>query len=180
MPKKLIIGISIGIAVLGVAVFSILLIRARALREPEPAAEVPVAVPPPAAGGLRAVEMPDRTPQAGPCGDGVCSEGESWCKPDCGNAEERFLGSIKAAPTPTSLKISWKTDGPSTGEVRYGRTDRYELGSLPSAAPATEHEVLISGLSPGGSYYVHLRSMGEDGSAREAGPLFFELPGSTR
>lgn len=180
MPKKLIIGISIGIAALGVAVFSILLIRARALREPEPGVEAPAAVPPIAAGGLRAVETPDETPQAGPCGDGVCSAGESWCKPDCGSAEERFLGSIKAVPTPTTLKISWKTDGPSTGEVRYGRTDRYELGSLTSSAPATEHEVLISGLAPGGGYYVHLRSTAEDGSVREAGPLFFELPGSTR
>lgn len=115
--------------------------------------------------------------QAGPCGDGVCSVGESWCKPDCGNAEDKFLGSIKAIDvTPTSLKITWKTEKLSTGEVRYGLTENYELGKVASTVPSKEHATQIAGLSPGKDYIVGLNVTEDDGTKREALQLVFETP----
>lgn len=183
MPKKLIIGISIAIVALGVAVFAILLIRDRALREPEPAVgEAPIAGDAADAGtsGLPVVKAPETPVQAGPCGDGICSEGETWCKPDCGSVDERFLGSIKGKATSSTLTIAWTTDSPSTGEVRYGSTERYELGTVPSSTPSKKHEVLLKALTPGGNYVVHVKVTEEGGTVREAGPLNFELPGSSR
>src|SRR5690349_14765749 len=115
MPKKLIIGISAAL---------VLIVRSRSLVE-----EVPIdggttteggtstgglggttTVPGGSQGGQGTTTTPTTTPQAGPCGDGVCSEGESpWCKPDCGDKEERFLGSIKGTVSGTTITIAWAT-----------------------------------------------------------------------
>lgn len=189
MPKKLIIGISIALVVIGAAVFAVVLIRSRSLGTPETPGAPPATAPPPQGGIGTSGGIPSGTatpgtpasgtatpPQAGPCGDGVCSEGESWCKPDCGSEEERFLGSIKADVTSTSIKISWKTDSPSTGTVSYGKTERYELGSLPSSTASRTHEVLIRGLSPGTNYFLRIQATEEDGDTHDSGPMNFETP----
>lgn len=189
MPKKLIIGISVAAVVIAGVVFTILLIRSRALtvdEASETSAQGTELPPPQASSGFvrpggsqsatggAAVETRKST---GNCGDGTCSTGESWCKPDCGSKEDRFLASIKTSDlTPTSFKLSWKTEDPSTGEVRYGTTERYELGTETSAEPKTSHEVSLEGLSPGGNYFVLLR-VTEDGETREV-PLFYETPAS--
>lgn len=184
MPKKLIIGISVALVLVGAVVLTVLVIRSRSLVDETPIDGGTTTQQQPGEGtGLGGGKAAGQgttpeVPQAGPCGDGVCSEGESWCKPDCGDADERFLGSIKTAEmTPTSFKILWTTDTPSTGEVSYGTTERYELGTLQDAVPSTSHAVLIKGLSPGGSYLVRIRSTEEGGKVREAAGLFFETPG---
>lgn len=195
MPKRLIIGISVALVVLAAVVFAIVLARSRALTE-EPAIDTGVSSGTgTSSGGLGSTTPPGGgtaagqgtstsapvVPQAGPCGDGVCSEGESWCKPDCGSVDERFLGSIKAEKvTSRSITLVWKTDGLSTGEVSYGVTERYELGKTASLTPSRSHEALISGLSPGGGYYLRLKVKEADGREHEVGPMFFELPGDDR
>lgn len=189
MPKKLIIGISVALVLVGAVVLTVLLVRSRSLTEEAPAdGGAAVNVQDGAAGGSGSAKPPlggsstgqgatQATPQAGPCGDGVCSEGESWCKPDCGDAEEKFLGSIKTEDmTPTSFKLLWTTEKPSTGEVSYGTTDKYELGTIKATDAATTHSVQIRGLTAGGSYLVRVRVTEEGGTTREAN-LFFETPG---
>lgn len=183
MPKKLIIGISVALVLVGAVTLTFLIVRARILSG--------TYVTPGPIGGLDGT--PDGTPtgpgtsrpdlpvQAGPCGDGMCSEGESWCAPDCGSAEERFLGSIKAEEvTPTSLVLAWKTDGPSTGEVAYGTSTLYENGTAKSETSAEAHRVALRGLAPGSNVFVRLTVIQSDGTRREVGPLGFELPGAAR
>lgn len=198
MPKKLIIGISVAMVLVGAIVLTVLFVRSRSLTD-EPATEGGSFVESgtdqgtAGAGGLGSSNATGGTttgqgtgtptptvPQAGPCGDGVCSEGESWCKPDCGDKDERFRGSVKSEATPTTLKISWATDTPSTGEVKYGLTERYELGTVSATAAAKTQEVLIRSLSPGTNYIVYLRVTEEDGKVHELANMSFELPASQR
>lgn len=175
MPKKLIIGISLATVLLAAAIFAIVVLRSRALQE-EPVPGTGAAVPAaPSTGGPPSSSV---TPQKGPCGDGICSEGESWCASDCGTEEQRFEGSIVATEaSATSIVIGWKTSKPSTGEVSYGLTDRYELGTAESQASATSHEVRLTGLAPGTMYLVRVRATDGDGKLWESAGLAFETPG---
>jgi hypothetical protein len=55
--------------------------------------------------------------------------------------------------TPTSMVVRWRTSAPTDSRVNYGTT-LYSLSqSVSDATMTTEHEVLISGLSPGTTYY---------------------------
>lgn len=185
MPKKLIIGISLAAVLVAVAAFVVVLLRSRALQEePAPSAGTTETggssiggggLSSPTTGGTQAAPA---TPQEGPCGDGVCSEGESWCAPDCGTEEQRFEGSIVATEVAaTSITIGWKTSKPSTGEVAYGLTERYELGTVKSSASATAHEARLTGLTPGTVYIVRVRATDQDGKLWESAGLAFETPG---
>jgi len=194
MPKKLIIGISVALVLVGAVVLTVLIVRSRSLTDEAPLDGGTTATEAGGAGGKLggSTTVPggstpgqgtttETVPQGGPCGDGVCSEGESWCKPDCGSADERFLGSITAADvTSTSFKITWMTSTPSTGEVSYGLSDKYELGTVKSETPSESHAVLIRGLSPGSGYVVRVRATEEGGITHEAAQLYFELPGAGR
>src|SRR5688500_1139968 len=116
MPKKLIIGISVALVLVGAVVLTVLLIRSRALREEGPidggtnvtdgtgaatgtgtgigtGSGGPPTVPG-STGGSGTSSPAGPADESGPCGDGICSQGESWCRPDCGNEEERFANSI--------------------------------------------------------------------------------------
>lgn len=185
MPKKLIIGISLAVVVAAAAVFTIVLLRSRALQEEPPPATGTVQTGTPATGGDGRLSSPTTggsvtapaTPQEGPCGDGVCSGGESWCKPDCGSEEERFMGSIKAAVvTSTSLTIAWQTDGASTGKLSYGLTERLELGTLDSSGSDEVHQVTLRNLRPSTTYFVRVVATEEDGTTHDSGILGFETP----
>jgi hypothetical protein len=190
MSKRLIIGISVALVLIGAVVLTVLLVRSRSLTD-----ETPIdggtttdggtstgglggtaVVPGGSTQGGQGTTATPTTPQAGPCGDGVCSEGESpWCKPDCGNKEERFLGSIKGTVSGTTITIAWATEAPSTGEVKYGKTSSYELGTLRSSTAATTHEVKLTGLSPGTPYFVRVIATEPGGQTLDSGELIFEL-----
>lgn len=185
-PKKLIIGISLAVVLVAAAVFAVVLARSRALQEetsPVTGANETGTSSSGGNGGLSSSTTggstaPPTVPQGGPCGDGVCSEGEAWCAPDCGTEEQRFEGSIVATEAaPTSITIGWKTSKPSTGEVSYGLTDRYELGTVKSVTLSTSHEARLTGLAPGAVYIVRVRATDEDGKLWESAGLAFETPG---
>jgi len=198
MPKKLIIGISLALVLVGAVVLAVVFVRSRGLTEGAPTVESggsleggtgssggTLGSSNASGGSVRnqggtAPQTTQPLRKGGPCGDGICSEGEaSWCDPDCGSEEERFRASVQASEvTPTSITIAWKTDTPSTGEVSYGATERYELGSASSKTPATTHAVKLQGLLAGRNYLLRLRVTMADGSVRELGPLNYETSGS--
>ena len=63
-------------------------------------------------------------------------------------------------------KVTWTTDEPATSRVDYGRT--VSLGSQVSdAARVTEHELELTGLSPGTTYFFRVRSVDALGNAAD-------------
>lgn len=195
MSKKLIIGISLGLVLVGAVVLAVLLLRSRALTDEDPSASgVNETVPEAGTGSLGESGNPirgtqdigtgvaDTVPLGDPsstpiCGDGACSAGETQCTLDCGDKNQRFFGTVVMKDvTPTSFKIAWKTDSPSTGEVRWGLTPRHELGTAATKRSALENDVQLTGISAGQSYFVYLKVVEEDGDTYEAGDLSFETP----
>ena len=74
--------------------------------------------------------------QAGPCTDPVCISGEQ-IKP----------GSL----TPTSVTIMWTTNVPSSSKVQYNVASNIRT-TPEDTRQVTNHEVTVTGLSPGGRY----------------------------
>jgi chitodextrinase len=60
--------------------------------------------------------------------------------------------------TPTSARIAWSTNEAADGEVRYGKTVAYELGSIGESARVTTHLLTLSGLEPTTVYHFQVRS----------------------
>lgn len=69
------------------------------------------------------------------------------------------------APEISSLNVStgsdvaylaWNTNEPAASFVSYGTSTNYELGSTPTSAYVTAHDVQLSGLSAGTTYYYQI------------------------
>jgi phosphatidylserine/phosphatidylglycerophosphate/cardiolipin synthase-like enzyme len=52
------------------------------------------------------------------------------------------------------FKLSWLTDSLGSSQVRYGLTPNYELGYLSGNSNTTNHEVILTGLSPASIVYA--------------------------
>lgn len=182
MSKKLIIGLSIGLVVLGTAVFGVVLLRSRVLSD----TRAPTVSPPqtPSSGGITApdtsgsaslTETPEVLAPALICGDGICSEGERNCSIDCGMGEDYFRSSVIIRPdTETSVTAMWKTKTASTGSLVYGKTPAASDGSEESTTPGTNHEVTLSGLDSGSNYYFGINVTESDGTTYQYGPYIYE------
>jgi hypothetical protein len=68
--------------------------------------------------------------------------------------------------TETSATVTFTTDEPATTEVSFGTTSGARDGLSGSSALVTEHSVLLTGLSPGVTYFFVVSS--RDGSANVA------------
>lgn len=81
---------------------------------------------------------------------------------------ERYIGShlgVFAKPLPTALApvtveaagttatIKWTSPKPSTSQVLYGATTNYGISTTLDSALTLNHEVVLEGLTPGGTYY---------------------------
>ncbi|MEC9352713.1 MAG: fibronectin type III domain-containing protein, partial [Planctomycetota bacterium] len=64
-----------------------------------------------------------------------------------------------------SMTIAWRTAAPSAGAVEYGPDAGLGL-TVESAGPASEHVVVLTGLSPGTEYHYRVLS---DGAAAAVG-----------
>jgi regulation of enolase protein 1 (concanavalin A-like superfamily) len=70
------------------------------------------------------------------------------------------ISNVVVTADETSAEISWQTDKPTVGDVEYGETSAYELGTVSSTVLSTAHTVILPGLSQGQVY--HYRIIAED------------------
>jgi PKD repeat protein len=71
--------------------------------------------------------------------------------------------------TPTSVVVRWRTVEPSSTRVWYGLAPGERRMSEGSRTETTEHEVTLSGLSPGTTYYY---AVGTDTTVYEGDPTY--------
>ena len=70
---------------------------------------------------------------------------------------------------PTALTVCWRTDVPGTGRVRCGTEENALTLTFNEAAPATDHAVRLTGLTPATHYYYAVET---DGAALAGGAGF--------
>ncbi len=58
--------------------------------------------------------------------------------------------------TPTSIIVRWRTDAPMRGRVRYGNDPANLNLTTDEAAETTEHEIPLTGLTPGTQYFYSI------------------------
>lgn len=78
--------------------------------------------------------------------------------------------------TPNSVVVRWRTASPTESVVRFGTSpDTTTWSSVGGGNSTTEHEVLVSGLSPAQNYFY---SIGNDAGALASGPdyTFYTTP----
>ena len=66
--------------------------------------------------------------------------------------------------TANSMLITWITATPANSIVMYGKTDSYEIDSLTVEEAVTQHQALLTGLSPATIYHVKVGSADETGA----------------
>jgi uncharacterized repeat protein (TIGR01451 family) len=69
-----------------------------------------------------------------------------------------LISNLVVSPLASSAFISWKTGFPATAQVLYGPSPAYGAFSPASTAAATNHAVLLSGLTAGVPYYFEVLS----------------------
>lgn len=179
MSKKLIIIISIVTVLIGAGVFGVILVRTRILSDSEGLSTSRPLTP--QVDGEEAEPFPNdisnNEASFAPvyiCGDNLCSEGEKNCSIDCGDGEAFFRSSLfTKSLSPTSVGVQWKTKESSTGILRYGTTTAVNEGQMESETPLTEHDLTVTGLTPGKTYYFSI-SVTEGDSKYEYEPFIHE------
>ena len=61
--------------------------------------------------------------------------------------------------------ISWDTNINAFGKIYYGLTPALELGSVPESGARLAHSVLLTGLTPGASYYYDVEATALNGNS---------------
>ena len=65
----------------------------------------------------------------------------------------------------TGTLVTWTTDRNASSRVHYGATPALELGVVDSAGSVLTHRVLLSGTTPGQTYYYDVESVSLSGSS---------------
>jgi hypothetical protein len=61
--------------------------------------------------------------------------------------------------TPNSMTVTWKTNEPASSEVKYGTSTNYEgINDKLKGFFTYDHYVVITGLTPGGTYHYRIQS----------------------
>jgi regulation of enolase protein 1 (concanavalin A-like superfamily) len=90
-----------------------------------------------------------------------------------------LLQLVKASAFETGAQISWITDEPATGVVRYGTTAAYELGEVDAVALGHDHSFLLDGLAADTTYHYQVESADSgDRTATSADFTFTTGPGA--
>ncbi len=76
------------------------------------------------------------------------------------------ITNVRAASQGTAgTLVTWNTDRNATSRVYYGLTPALELGSVDGQGARLSHEVLLTGLTPGMSYFYDVESVALNGNA---------------
>ncbi len=99
-------------------------------------------------------------PNTSPISDDLDMEDESMQKFNSKSPEIQNVKAVSA--NPTTAKITWKTDVPATSEIWYGTSNPLAAESstpvIGSPELVTDHEVVITELMPGTTYYYMVSS----------------------
>ena len=69
-----------------------------------------------------------------------------------------FISGIQVVPNLTQAMVSFETNMPTQSKVYWGLTADVELGSLSGLVYGTSHELQISGLEPGTTYFLRVEA----------------------
>ena len=87
------------------------------------------------------------------------------------------ITNVRTASTTTSTsQIVWTTNVPADSAVAYGTTSSYGISTPVDSTMVTSHQVSLSGLSAGTTYYYQVSST-DSKSNRAKGPGKFKTPG---
>lgn len=67
------------------------------------------------------------------------------------------ISGLAANPLAINATVSWSTDEPATAEVFYGLTPESMVQRVASTSPKTAHELTLTGLVTGTTYYYQVR-----------------------
>lgn len=81
--------------------------------------------------------------------------------------------------TRSSAVLTWNTDEACDAQVEYGLTETYGFSSPVTAAMATTHRVLLSGLQEGMRYHFRVKSRDQAGNLSARGDFTFATPDQT-
>jgi phosphodiesterase/alkaline phosphatase D-like protein/type II secretory pathway pseudopilin PulG len=84
-----------------------------------------------------------------------------------------FLGPPAVVVTPTSATVTWTTDEASTSQVEYGPTVAYGSLTLSNDALVTDHNHVVSGLTPDTLYHYRVLSRDASGNLGSSGDFTF-------
>ncbi|NNE09075.1 MAG: fibronectin type III domain-containing protein, partial [Gemmatimonadetes bacterium] len=73
--------------------------------------------------------------------------------PNPAEAAAVVRGPYLQSATPTSIIVRWRTDAATESRVRYGAAPGVYDSSHTDTAIVTEHEIALTGLAPGTTYY---------------------------
>ncbi|PCJ63918.1 MAG: hypothetical protein COA58_14905 [Bacteroidetes bacterium] len=76
--------------------------------------------------------------------------------------------------TDTSAIVRWSTDVPSASSVQFGTVHGTYGSSTDSSSFISDHEIMITGLTPDTKYYYHLSTDGTDTVGRYDNTYFFK------
>jgi hypothetical protein len=83
------------------------------------------------------------------------------------------LSDVAVGVTQSSATVSWTTNEPATSQVAYGLTAAHSLGTESDASLVTDHQIVLSGLSPSTTYHYEITSVDGAGLAASSGDLTF-------
>lgn len=78
--------------------------------------------------------------------------------------------------TSTGAVIVWRTDEPSDSQVVYGLTKPENQAGTVNPSLVTAHAISLSGLTPGKTYYFHVRSADASGNVSVSPAVSFTTP----
>ncbi|HET7206523.1 MAG TPA: choice-of-anchor D domain-containing protein [Terriglobales bacterium] len=88
------------------------------------------------------------------------------------------ITNVQAAPTSTSAaQIVWTTNVPADSSVDYGTTTSYGTSTSVNSTMVTTHQVTISGLAAGTTYYYQVNSTDTKSNHGKSGPHSFATNG---
>ncbi len=106
--------------------------------------------------GYRQMFIPVTTEEGGDPGAGGSSAGGAGISG--GGSVAPFIHNLEIDPVSDGAVIRWQTRFPSSVIFRWGETSQFELGTIIEPERANGHEVTLTGLTPGTTYFIDIIS----------------------